>query len=626
MEPRTNTVDLGWNPAGDLNFLLVQPLYAVVQSGDEVGRIEGDSRDNQKQVVDSVIELVLNPEERVSANFQPLHAAILPELAAPQECVRGLLEAVAEAQTDPGMLVVSGIERLSREEYEQFVQDYATDQEWQNEELRRMAARASPSASWVNAMLIAWRDRHGEPGVVFQRKISPSAQERESLCAGETVHILVIDQASFAFTICSDMLNVDAPGADGGCSVAQGIVEHFQGDEPPRTLDAIIHIQHNQKPDHELMAAGFYRLLVDSPQAVGAAVSGASVVRVNAAAICEERDEYGCTGILVGGHRRYAKDPPECCCRRGESIVRYDFRPRRASAFLVKARLPSRTPGPFGAAGIQPVTGGLWLGIRPSDGRVDFTSDAAAVPEAYRFAAWRGFPCELRSSTGTDLLEPSQQSPVQEQLYQRLRNSYEELRRVCWGINGECLQMLGQEAFVFWPDDLKPQPDTWDSTHVDRLRHLVAGLTMVHAWFPLQAASISGTTGRRAAVRLEKNGPSIHSRDGCDLLSSDIPARVVEDASSDAKDGDIYLICGVRGQLEVQAIPLGGLTGPSASTYPISEDLDDLDITRATLLLIPIQAIEDCVLEDGADDLCAIGEGLRHVLAQVPGLARGGDE
>ncbi len=610
---RVARLDLGWVVSEELNLLLVQPLYRAEESQGEVGRLRDEFRESQGQVVSAVAELIRDPSKRLLDYWQPLHAVLLPELCVPRESIRDLLDALAQPRTPPGMLVAAGIERLSTEEYSELLGSHATDEKWRGQEMASLENPQYRNDMWINAMLLAWHERDGKLGVAFQRKITPSAHERETLCCGDTVHVLVINGASFVFTICSDMLNV--PPGGGRCSVADAIVRHFGGGGQPGTLDALVHIQCNRHPNHGLMQAGFYRLLVESPRTVGEACRGAMVVRVNAAARCEESDEYGLTGVLVGGHRRYHGRAPRCCCRSGGDIVCYDLRPRRASAFVLRTRLPSRTPGPEGAAGIQPVTGGLWVGLRPGDLEIDFSRGEEAIPEAYRFAGWRALPRELRSGTGTNLLEVAA-SRIRDELEPKLARGYRQLRRACWGRNGDFLSRWGRKALSFAPAEVRDDPDKWTAAHLDHLKRLVAGLAMLHAWFPLAPAESSAAPGCGAALSLGGGARWVHSRHACDKARDTVRAWVSQDAeTSNALSGDIYVVSAEAGASESEFVQVGGLMSPGAPTYAAGQVGDRGDIARPGVVLVPVGRIEHWVRQGLVHSLADIREKLVLVLA-----------
>ena len=603
---REHQVELGWEAARPLSLLLVQPRFGIETDADQMGRIGASWRQKQNRLVEAIARLLKEPKKHIPAPYLPVHVIALPEFAVPCDTVTQLLKAVARASHP--VLLFAGIERQTVADYRSVVAAHMKPDDCRDRELGLLPAD-NPDPIWVNAAVIAWHDHEGGTGTLFQRKISPSRWERDSLCLGDCLHVIRASGVRLVLTLCSDMLNASSPAE--GCPVAASLVQQCSRDYLG-AVDAIVHLQFNEKPDDDLMTAGFKTLLVDSSVAAGEKLRGATVIRVNAASETELSDSYGLTGVLVGGHRRYPPQGPLCSCRRLGDIVRYDMRPRRASAFLVQLYLASRIPGPEAKAGKQPVTDALWLGLRAQTDVLDFRPRTrAVVPEGYRFAAWKAFPCI-----------PGGPFPVGGQdaggLGLRLNAKYAELRKMVWAEAGRCLARWGKEVFRLvrldnpakWEADVRSCPDDWGEAERTSLRRLARGLAMIHAAIPVSPAPADVGS----AVRLSPGMRSIHCR-VMPETRADIAVLVKEDfdlAETGAVRDDLYL---VTGGLAPSPMPETVKVADLTSGGPVyGAETNERRATDQVVKVVDVGALERAAYPNGkpidADELPSVIENI----------------
>jgi hypothetical protein len=598
---RQTDLDLGWDPAGPLIFLLMQPRYEVVAAAHSEGLITGGFRQKQEATIKLVAKFIGHWPNLVPGDYPHVHAAILPEFSVPVSSANQLLDSLASAHG--GFMLVAGIERQSVQEYLQLVEARVTDGKWIQYEKEVLSGYEGSDTAWVNAMLIAWRKPDGAVGMTTQRKITPSPWEQESLCCGDTLNVFSVDKkARFAFTICSDMFSTPPPHTIMACPVAEDFISQCESGVL-HGLDAIIHLQYNRSPDHRLIEDGFGALLVRSADRVSNDLRGAMVIRVNCAGHSEEDDAFGLSGLLVGGHEQYRRETPTCCRKRGGEIVRYDMRPRRGSAFLVELHLPSRTSSTWRTAGVHPIMRGRWLGLRDALDSLDFREGGpAANPEPYRFAAWRAFRCSC-----DDILIPAGGNPRRKELRAHLKAKYRELRSALWRPNGDYLERWGRDA-ARWDSSRVGIPDEWNSEDVGQLRKLVTSLTMVHAGVGLQPAPRDTPT---ATIGPMSGAHSLHSRVARCAFDDVVGSRVPEefaDRPSNAGSADLYLVSSTVGpSLKAERVKVTGLTRRGAPTNAEPGEVHLLTETWVTV--VAVEAVERAVLgakDIGPDDLPAL--------------------
>jgi len=252
---------------------------------------------------------------------------------------------------------------------------------------------------------------------------------------------------------------------------------------------------------------------------------------------------------------------------------------------------------------------------------VDFTSQAAAVPDGYRFAAWRAFPCELRSTLNPDLLKPPPGHPLKGELHSRLLEAYANLRRACWGANGECLSRWGREVLTFDLQAAESDPDQWHPAHTDGLRRLAAALTMLHTWFPLQPAPSAATPTGAPALRFAGGGLPVHSREACQMVWGEIRQCIAKHANAtNAPHGAVYVVAGARG-LPPQGpgrIPLAGLGTETGPTYGVEQSGTPDDATQPHVVAVAAEAVEACLFQETALELERIPGRLADIVAGLP--------
>ncbi len=602
-------LDLGWNPGEPLNVVLVQPRYEVETDGPTIGLIKESSRAGQESLTSAVAEFIRHRHQRVPGGYDPIHAVILPEFAVPCAGVPELLDAME--QGNDGLLLVAGVERQTMQEYRRCLEDQCTVEEWKQAEIVALDAQSGNQDDWANAMLVAWKPRADGVKVMFQRKITPSNAEMATLNCGSAVHVLPINGARIAFSICSDMLNTG-----GSCPVVDALVQDFKiRNRPP--LHAMVHIQYNSGPDHGLMLDGVKKLLVESPPAVGNLFVDCLVIRANVASECEEDENYGRSGVAVSAHRR-DPGPPDCCHVHGDPLRHYDLRPRRASAFLLQTLLPAWIHSPSGAAGARPVMKGHWLPLKAHGLSIDFKDDAADVPEAYRFAAWRAF-----QRSCNEFLVPAGQDVNAQSLRAFLAEKYRDLRRTVWGVNGGCLRRWARDVFAFsrldgppgkWSEDPRSQPDEWDTAHLHDLRRIAASLALIHAGIGVEPSP----DGTPSVLRIANGGVAIHCRVASGILWEDVKERVVRDTRElHTMPGDVYLAISDRGNppKEASKVKIAGLDSDSSPTYGIQRG-DAHSIGETSVTLVSVNSIEHAVLESKQLSVAD----LRTAVQQVLGL------
>jgi hypothetical protein len=579
-------LDLGWNPGGPLNVVILQPCFEIEGDAQSFGLIGTSSRAGQEALAAAVADFIRDRDKCVpDPDYRPVHAVILPEFAVPQSGVAALLEAVAQARS--GLLLVAGIERQTIMQYTHLLNTYSTVAEWVEKERTALHSQSGAENSWVNAALIAWKATTGARGVVVQRKITPSDGEIATLCAGSAIHVLRINHARVAFSICSDMLN-----RDGACPSAEHLISHFVcRDRPP--LHAMVHIQYNPDSHHDLMEAGIRRLLVESPTTAGNLFVDTMLIRANVGLPTEDGGRYGRSGIAVGAHRRNPR-PPDCCHVHGEPVRHYDLRPCSAAAFLLQAQLPAWTHPPSAAAAVRPVIRGLWLGGLKPGTAIDFTSETAACPEPYRFAAWRAFPA------GHPPVPCAENTSAE--LRAHLEVKYENLRQIAWGSNGACLEAWGREAFALsragrsreeWERDPRSQPDTWTagSALLGCLQRLAKGLALIHAGRGLAIRP----SGAGQGIRVQGTSRSVRCRVAPETPWRDVRSRVAVDArDTPATDGDIYVTVGYTGKSPKRParVRVAGLNSEDSPTYPPRPERERL-VTETHVTLVSGDSLED---------------------------------
>ena len=604
-------IELGWNLARGLNTVLLQPHYKVEEVGAAVGRIAPESRGAQSQLSDAVISLLQDSDACIPDGFRPLQVVALPELAVPDGKVESLTKAVSSAR--PGTLLVAGIERMSRERYAELLSVTEGDDEWRDAEVATLSRQDDHVRNWVNVLLIAWRDAAGDAGATFQRKVTASRWERATLCCGEGVRVMRTSGATFAFFVCSDM--TDAPDAD-ALPAAQWIAEYLRNADDGCSLAAVFHMQRNPRPDNDLILRSYRRLIADDGQPGGALLGNGIVLRANAAGARADSSDFACSGVVLDCAHRPSPEPQPCCHRREVGSFRcHELRAREGSAFLLKARFPSHITYEQALMGMEPLDGARWLDIRRLRDQINFCSPDAAEPDGYRFAAMAVFSDQLTGLGGQDLLAPfgGGDAEERERLGLELQSSYRSLREACRGGNGECLRRWGEELHGLVARSRRPDPDSWEAQgHRARLRHLVAGLAMIHWHLPLEPGSDAG----RSALRLASGQAGLHCRHALGLLWSNVVGGIRQYAEAEHVGfPDVFLVHEAGGEPKPTWVPLGGFASPGGPNYALQRADGPPSLGEACVLVVPVSAIESRVLESDAGDVGAMRQGLAELLA-----------
>jgi hypothetical protein len=626
---RTTGTGLDWDTVGPLHVLVLQPYYRVETNGPNIGALVRQDGQRLQKTMAELAELIRKPAARLPPEFLPLHLVLVPELAVPLDTVRILFRALAEQPSDANALLCFGIERLGLIEYLDMIREFEVDKCAVREEERDLQASIAEAEAWVNCIAIAWRGAEAGLQVLFQRKITPSAPEVDSLCAGRLVRVLDVNKECLAFSNCADLLDSPAPQGAHGETVADFLLRQRREGHCP-SLSALIHLQFNPKPAHGLANSAAHELLARHPQDPNEDLHQMLILQANAADECEEHGNYGRAGAMCA--RRYRGNTVPACCRvQGDTYTQYTLRPHRASAFLLEVRLPRHITGGEDPTAVRPVVKGRWRRIDADGGGLNLTDERSAVPDALRFAGWRAFP---RSLGAHHRLFPTGHANA-DKLNQHVGDSYTDLRRRFWGKRGAFLSAWAHDVFrLRAPTGQEPgtrsaarahfdewDPDRWDEAKIEGLRALTRGLAVVHSGLELAAKETSAP--QASALELTAGKARLHCRDVTGECWDTVRSRVAEDAERVAATcGDVYVVNGECDQGTPTRLDIAGLRAGNFGTSVPTDETDANDISRPTVVLVPVSSLLSQVLSDKSLTI----EGMRDKVAAVLGARVAGGE